>query len=184
MDYSLVKFINSFAGQKEWIDITGVFISDFLIFALPLIIFAVYFFSKKRNKIGLIIVKIALGLILITGINIVIAQIIGRPRPFIGHREIYQLGKFLVGPEDFSFPSGHTTAAFVMAITVLLDWKRFGIILLILAILIGFGRIFIGVHYPSDVLAGIIVAICSVFLLEFALKRFKIFKNKLPLTNF
>lgn len=173
MDYNFLKWFNSFAGQWEWLDILGLIFAEYLIFAIPLIIILVYFFSKNRKKILPIILKIILALALVYALNYLISLIFTRPRPFVNNNEIYQLAKLFAKPTDFSFPSYHTATAFVFAFMVLLDWKKFGIILLIPALIIGFARIFAGVHYPTDILGGILIALVSVISINFILKYFK-----------
>lgn len=178
MDYTILTFINSFAGKWLWLDMICLMLSDFLIYAIPLIIFLIYFLSKKRKKIGRTAVKIISAVILVAIVEYITNHVVARPRPFITHNEIYQLAKFFASPTDFSFPSGHTALAFAMAISVLVDWKKFGLILLIPALLIGLSRIFVGVHYPADILAGIITAILAVLIIEFIFRKFKFFRQK------
>lgn len=173
MDQAFIKWFNGFAGQWEWLDILGLICAEYLIFAIPLIIILVYFFSKKRKKILSIILKIILALALVYILNYLISLIIARPRPFVNNNEIYQLAKLFTKPTDFSFPSYHTATAFVFAFMVLLDWRKFGIILLIPALIIGFARIFAGVHYPTDILGGILTALISIIVINFILKYFK-----------
>ena len=72
------------------------------------------------------------------------------PRPFL----ISGLTPLVKYSSDGSFPSNHTAAAFAIAITVFLHHRRLGIILIILALLIGISRIFGGVHYPIDIIGG------------------------------
>ncbi len=173
MDQVFIKWLNSFAGQWEWLDILGLICAEYLIFAIPLIIIFVYFFSKNRKKILSIILKIILALALVYALNYLISLFFIRPRPFVNNNEIYQLAKLFTKPTDFSFPSYHTATVFVFAFMVLLDWKKFGIILLIPALIVGLARIFAGVHYPTDILGGILTALVSIVLINFILKYFK-----------
>jgi undecaprenyl-diphosphatase len=62
--------------------------------------------------------------------------------------------------DRFSFPSGHTSGAFVMATVVSAFYPMISALFFAWAGLVGFSRIYLGVHYPSDVLAGIVVGIC------------------------
>ncbi len=173
MDYLIISWLNGFAGQKIWLDILGIILAEFLIFFLPLVIVFTYFFSSKRKKLLTIALKIIFSLALVYGLNYLVGLIFARLRPFVDHKEIYQLAKFFDKTTDYSFPSYHTATAFVMAFIVLLDWRKFGIILLIPALLVGLGRVFAGVHYPTDILGGIITALVSAYSINFIFKYFK-----------
>ncbi|MBO5747256.1 MAG: phosphatase PAP2 family protein [Clostridia bacterium] len=110
---------------------------------------------KKCRKVG-IMMGVALLLGFLIG-NMTLKPLIGRVRPYdmpgvdidllVGH-----LG-------DKSFPSGHTLACFEAATVLMLNDKRFGIPALIGAILVGLSRIYLYVHYPTDVLAGAVLGI-------------------------
>jgi undecaprenyl-diphosphatase len=83
---------------------------------------------------------------------------IKRPRPFNKLKGIQNL---IVPPDEFSFPSGHTGAAFLMATVISLAFPLFCVPVLLWAGSVGFSRIYLGVHYPSDVLAGMILGLLS-----------------------
>jgi len=68
---------------------------------------------------------------------------------------------FLVPSDKFSFPSGHTAAAFVMASLTHYYYPEYGLLAYICAILIGMSRVLLGVHYPGDILAGMILGLAS-----------------------
>ena len=62
-------------------------------------------------------------------------------------------------PKDYSFPSGHTFASFAAAVSVFLYYKKAGTAAIILAFLIGFSRLYLFVHFPTDVLAGFVIGV-------------------------
>lgn len=114
-------------------------------------------FLKKTRMIGFsVLISLAINAVFT---NIILKNLIARPRPFHVCEAIIPL---IEKPRSFSFPSGHTsgslTAAFALYKTAP---KKIGIPAVILAALIGLSRIYVGVHYPTDVLGGVVVAIVS-----------------------
>lgn len=109
---------------------------------------------KKTRKIGFVMI-IAL---ILNGIicNIILKPMLARIRPFDVNTAI----KLLINkPRDFSFPSGHTSASFTAASVLFFRKSKLFVPSLVLAFLISFSRIYLYVHYPSDVLAGLVLGI-------------------------
>ena len=121
-------------------------------------------FIPKYRKAGF-----SMGLALIFGVvvcNMILKPLIGRIRPYDYNLQVLKLqwqdflvhGKLLVEtPHDFSFPSGHTIASFEASVALYKNDKRLGIPALILASLISFSRMYLYVHYPTDVIASVIL---------------------------
>jgi len=99
--------------------------------------------------------KLAIVLILVAIVSQGLKALIYRERPFITHPFIEKLSE----AGSSSFPSGHTLEAFAIAaaISLLISKKKIVIPVYIWAILVAYSRMALGVHYPSDVLAGIII---------------------------
>lgn len=108
---------------------------------------------KEDRKLGF---TIAFSLLLcgIIG-NGILKPLIARTRPYIA----YNIPIIVKPPTGYSFPSGHTYSAFAAAIAVYKYKKNFGIFLFLFAILMGFSRMYLFVHYPTDVLAGAVLGI-------------------------
>ena len=121
-------------------------------------------FIPKHRKAGF-----SMGIALIFGVvvcNMILKPLVGRIRPYNYNLDVLKLqwqdflvhGKLLVEtPHDFSFPSGHTIASFEASVALYKNNKRLGIPALILASLISFSRMYLYVHYPTDVIASVIL---------------------------
>ena len=109
----------------------------------------------KTRKTGYAAVLSLIFGVMVT--NLLLKNIVARPRPFA---EIEALIPLIAKPTDFSFPSGHTTASFAVALVMLrMLPKKIGIPAVVLAALVAFSRLYLGVHYPTDVLAGFVVTL-------------------------
>jgi undecaprenyl-diphosphatase len=102
------------------------------------------------------------------GLGLALAQVISRlanrPRPFIAHPDTVHL--FAKHAADPGFPSDHATAAFAIAIALLLRSRRWGTFALIAATILAITRVAMGIHYPTDVLAGATVGALSAWTLN------------------
>jgi len=99
----------------------------------------------------------------------VISRLVDRPRPFVADPSGVHL--FAAHAADAGFPSDHATAAFAIAVTLLFGARRWGIVTLALAAVIAAGRVAIGVHYPTDVLAGAALGTAVALLLRAPVAR-------------
>lgn len=105
---------------------------------------------------------------------------LGRRRPYDAFTHLNTFGIIL---KDYSFPSGHTTASFTIATTLALNISGIGILVYILASIIGLSRIYLAVHYPTDVLAGIIVGIGSSLIVhQYLLGYIKLFASAIGIS--
>lgn len=129
---------------------------------------------KKTRKTG-VMMGAALLLGLIIG-NVILKNAIARTRPYDVNTAM-QAELLVKALSDFSFPSGHTLASFEAATVLLIRDKRFGIPALVLAVLIALSRLYLYVHYPTDVLAGALlgefIGIFACYLVDKIYKRFE-----------
>ena len=121
-----------------------------------MIVAALLFLFPKTRKTGLgMAIAMMIGLLVC---NVTLKPLVGRIRPYDLQAElgvtIQLLGERM---HDFSFPSGHTIASFEAAVVMLKNSKKLGIPAMILAVLITFSRLYLYVHYPTDVIASIIL---------------------------
>lgn len=122
---------------------------------IPIILALILILFPKTRKTG-IAMGIAMALGGIIG-NLFLKNVVGRIRPY----EVVQGIELLIPTlSDFSFPSGHTLVCFEAATVLFIKEKRFiGIFAMILATFVAFSRLYLFVHYPTDVIAGVILGI-------------------------
>lgn len=130
---------------------------------------AVLLIIPKTRKSGLIVAAaLIVDLILCNGI---LKNLFARVRPFDVNNTIQLL---ITAPSDYSFPSGHTAASFA-AVSALYfagerKWWKWA---LVLAVLIAFSRMYLYVHYPTDILGGVAVGVLAGYLGNFAVQKFE-----------
>ena len=121
-----------------------------------LVLAAVLLILPRTRKLGLIVTT-ALILEAIP-CNLILKPLVERARPFTVNPAVELL---IAKPADFSFPSGHTSASFAVASALFFRKERLWIPAGILAVLVAFSRLYLYVHYPSDVLAGALIGILA-----------------------
>ena len=117
----------------------------------------------------------AMALALLTGLlvcNLWLKPVIGRLRPF-EYQQMYGrvITLLIAAPTDPSFPSGHTIASFEAATVLLLRHRKWSIPAMLLAVLIAFSRLYLYVHYPTDVLAAMVLGTAIAFAANDLTKR-------------
>lgn len=110
-------------------------------------------FPQKTRKTGVkSLIALCISALII---NMLLKNIVVRTRPY---DVIHGLTSLIGIQKDYSFPSGHTGSSFAVAVILFRELpKRFGIPILIFAFLMGFSRMYVGVHYPSDIISGALI---------------------------
>lgn len=118
--------------------------------------YGLYKSNKNQVKDGIYMLS---SIVCASAITMGLKYIIKRPRPFVNLTNVVKKGK----GGGFSFPSGHTTEAFafVTSLSIVSPKKRISLPLYLWAFLVGYSRIYLGVHYPSDVFAGMLLGIST-----------------------
>ena len=111
--------------------------------------------SQRRSGVAMWL-ALAMGLVLC---NMILKPVVGRIRPYTFQEQFngVTIKLLLDGLSDYSFPSGHTIAAFEASVALLRGNKKLGIPALILAFLVAFSRVYLYVHYPTDVIVSILL---------------------------
>jgi undecaprenyl-diphosphatase len=149
MDLSLVRDLNNLFAHADGLEDVLVFYaqaSEALFLVLLLVAFALVGAARRA------VVSAGLSAALALALGAVISHLANRPRPFVSHPHAVHL--FTAHAADPGFPSDHATASFAIAVAILLRHRHAGIIALAAATLLSLTRVAMGIHYPTDVLAG------------------------------
>lgn len=167
MDIFLFRLINNLANRFSVLDALGVFASSGLIWLMMLALLVVFALRGRVREQRHELATVAIVFIATVGAyvtNVLISLIHFRPRPFVTLADVHLL--IAKSAEEKSFPSDHATLAFVIGASVFFAHRKLGIVFLIAAICVAVGRVFVGVHYPSDILAGAIIGSAWVWLVS------------------
>ncbi|MFN8218405.1 MAG: phosphatase PAP2 family protein [Solirubrobacterales bacterium] len=154
MDWSILHALNDFLYRHDGVEDPLLFyvnVSEALFIATLAVIFLAASGARHRSwRRAAVAAVLSAGLAL--AIGKVISELVDRARPFVVDSGGVHL--FSAHSADPGFPSDHATAAFAIATAIFLRHRRWGIFALLAAAVLSVGRVAIGVHYPSDVLAG------------------------------
>lgn len=152
---SLFFLIYNLNSHSSILNNLMLFGATYLIYVTILLMFIVAFKGKMKERKALILAVLAIpiAILLIKLIHIFINE----PRPFV----TYNFLPLTDNTPDASFPSRHATIASLVAFSYLYFKSKWSTLFLIIMIWIGISRIYVGVHYPLDIIGGFIVAIVS-----------------------
>ncbi|WP_036931751.1 phosphatase PAP2 family protein [Proteocatella sphenisci] len=149
-------------------------------YGLIWILLAVLLLSSARTRKNGVIMAVSLIGCLLIG-NIILKPLIGRIRPSDVNAAVDLLIK---KPLDASFPSGHTMSSFAGAMCMMFYSIKYGIPAMILALIISFSRLYLYVHYPTDILAGAILGILIALLSKKIVETYLSRKNAMVIDRF
>ncbi len=183
MEIEILKWFDTTFHSEMWFNYVMKYVTFLGEFGLaPILVAVVLLAIKKTRAAGL---AAGIGLILnLLIVNVILKTAVNRPRPWTeweGIAAFYdRVGVRL--PTDSSFPSGHTATCFCVAVALLMKYKLQALPALVIAFIVGFSRIYLCVHYPTDVLAGALIgSVCGVagyFSAEAILRALKKRKQK------
>ena len=157
MDITILKFINGLANQNAILDKIMVFFAEYFIFLLALFMVILWFVKPNRTRNREMLLCAAYSFIFSEIIGKFVGVFVYHTQPFTAHSGINVLVEHGI---NNSFPSDHTILVFsILTVFFLYNRNIKGFIALLLAFIVGFARIFVGVHYPIDVGVGIVIGV-------------------------
>lgn len=164
LNQSLFLAINASAEASMPMRTLAVFLAQWLVLSVPLLLAVLWVFGERRQR--MIVLLATLGIVLALASNVLIRELWIHPRPFM-----IGLGQnFLAHAPGASFPSDHASGMFAMAFALILaPLRKTGLVMLGLALLVGWARVYLGVHFPFDILGGCLVGLFSAWLVRQAL---------------
>ncbi|GEB51466.1 MULTISPECIES: phosphatase PAP2 family protein [Streptomyces] len=170
-DVELLYDINGLAKDAPgWADRLMEYVGEYGI-AIGLVVLGLWTWwgvTRKRDTLDEAVSGFAglvwapLGAVIALIINIPIRDFVGRPRPFLEHKGLDVL---IDGKSDFSFVSDHATLTMAIAVGIFMVQRKLGLIAIVLAVLEGFCRVYMAVHYPTDVIGGLALGTAVALLL-------------------
>lgn len=135
-------------------------------------------FTERRTILRHAAKEAGLAMLMALYVALTLSQLIHRARPFVVETDVMRL--IPMPMSAFSLPSAHASAAFAMAFALLWVKPKTAIVPVLLAIGVAFGRVAVGVHYPTDVLAGALLGLLAVVivrLLHAAVRRTAVYRE-------
>jgi undecaprenyl-diphosphatase len=157
MDFQVEQWINAPAGHTPGLDqvMIGTAVAGEYVFIGVVVLWFAYGWWRRSglDREGALAALLGAGIALV--INAVIAALWFRARPFVAHPTTVHL--LVKHSTDASFPSDHASAGFAIAAVLVAFHRRWGIAALAFATLLCYARVYVGDHYPGDVLAGVVI---------------------------
>ena len=169
MNVALFQLINGWAGRFSWLDWLMVFCAEYLMYVMILVVlvYAIWNYRQYRN---MTLVAIGSALVARFGVATLIRYFYYHARPYW---VVAQTNLLLARETVSSFPSGHTIFVFALATGVYRYNKKAGRWFYILASLVGFSRIFAGVHWPYDIIVGAVLGILTALVCDRLFRKYK-----------
>lgn len=172
---NIIEIIDSFL-PSVFVSIANPIMDSFMVFVTSLgdgglvwvAVIMALLISKEYRKVG-IVAAFSLALCFFTG-NYLIKPLIGRIRPC----NLYPDLRMIVPPmTDYSFPSMHTATAFSVATVLAFYNKKMGIPAIVLSILIALSRVYLNLHFTTDIICGAVYGAVIAYVVDFTVKKLK-----------
>jgi len=173
LNEKILDWINGLAGNFSLLDHAMEGVAKYAVYLIIGLVIASWFVrSDRTNDHRMAVYAGGVAAVISVAIALVIQHFYVHPRPFVLQTNPLVLNSDVTllvhHAPDASFPSEHATGSFAIAAAVGMYRRAFGLLLLVLAALVGFSRVYVGIHYPADVAGGAAIGVLVALALWFA----------------
>ncbi|HDX9587988.1 TPA: undecaprenyl-diphosphatase [Bacillus pseudomycoides] len=157
MNYTIFHWINNWAGSSALLDKGMIFITSSAPYVAIILMLSLWFSNGQKEtamRKQYTVLYTAISVCTALLVNVLIHALYYHPRPFV----TYHVHKLVPHAVDSSFVSDHAVLVFSIAFTMILRGEAWKNIALFWAILVGISRIYVGVHYPADIIGGAVLS--------------------------
>lgn len=164
LNRTLFLAINASVHSSTEMRLLTTFLAQWLITGVPLLLIGLWLRGTRHHRAAA--VTATLSIVFALGCNLLISSLWFHPRPFM-----QGLGQnFLEHAPESSFPSDHATVMFTLAVALMLaSLRKLGVLILLLGTLVGWARVYLGVHFPFDIVGSLLVSLISAWLVPLVL---------------
>ena len=166
MDYLITQQLNAFLLKYFWFDTLVIFLAKYLAYVLGIGVL-LFLLINFRKYLPMIVKGFGAAVLARYGITELIRFLWPRARPFLEGN----FNLLLERVNESAFPSGHAAFFFALSLIVYFYNKKAGILFFIASALMGVSRVFIGLHWPTDILGGVVVGLFSAWLIHRIFKK-------------
>ncbi|MFC7680209.1 undecaprenyl-diphosphatase [Paenibacillus sp. GCM10028914] len=174
INVELFRFINDIGKEYAFLNSTFIFLAEYMVYILALLTILFWFSRKLSNRMMVISAMISFMLAEILGK--IAGQLHSNKQPFV---ELPHVNQLIEKTVNNSFPSDHTILFFSFCVTFCIFHKRWRYIWISLAFLVGLSRVWVGVHYPADVIVGALISTVCAYFIAIMVPRLPILKKRL-----
>lgn len=171
MDIKIFRAIHLLAGRSNILDLFMILLSNRVRYVYLITLAVMFLRNEFYRKIA---IKGGISALIVLLIHFLIKLFYFRPRPFLKRR----VGILIPSKHDSSFPSKHTILVFAISTSILMYQRALGLMMSALSLLTGFSRIWVGHHYPSDIVGSAVIGSITSIVVHYFSRIQKLFYNE------
>lgn len=166
VNQKLFRLINELGKEYVSFNPAFVFIAEYMVAILAVCLLIYWFSGSRRNR--LMVISCCVSFLVAEVLGKLSGSVYSNQQPFA---ELENVNKLIDKTVGNSFPSDHTILFFSITVSIWLFRRRYSFLWIVVALLVGISRIWVGVHYPADVLFGAFIASISAVFTYFMMKK-------------